>query len=301
MPCYKPLTGYRGDKGVSGKRRIVFSLGAASSPVPLVIPCGRCVGCRLEKSRQWAMRCLHENKLHDKSCFVTLTYKDACLPPGGTLVKRDLQLFMKRLRFVRNGGVRFYACGEYGEEEFRPHYHAILFGVDFPDMKYFKMSKSGDKLYISKELEDLWGLGQCLIGAVTFESAAYVARYVMKKVTGPRAASHYQVTDWNGEVHDRIPEFTVMSRRPGIGFEWYRKHGDDVYKHDSVMIRGKPVRPPRYYDLKQEVLDKLKWQLIERKRKREKKYGRHPENLPDRRRVREKYTLAQLASKRREL
>jgi len=250
MPCYKPVKAWYGEKLASGKRAIVFSSGQAQSCLSLALPCGTCVGCRLERARQWAMRCMHENRLSKVSCFVTLTYSNDYLPLGGTLVKRDLQLFMKRLRKLKGAGIRFYACGEYGEFNCRPHYHALLFNCEFDDKLRIGQNGRGEVYYHSKELRSVWPFGHNVIGDVTFDSAAYVARYVMKKINGARAAEHYAVVDGDGSVFDRLPEFTVMSRRPGIGTGWYEKYGAETYTHDSVVVNGREVRPPRFYDLK---------------------------------------------------
>jgi hypothetical protein len=190
MPCFCPLHA-RYVTGDDGKRHLKFSTALARSfqvgvsvrsNSSLMIPCGRCMGCKLERSRQWAVRCMHESSLHKDNCFITLTYEDRFLPPGGTLLKSDFQDFMKRLRFqnvakvpsglshnerdewlLRNG-IRFFQCGEYGELNHRPHYHAILFNFDFPDKKFYKMS--GDhRLFTSKMLDSLWDFkGICTIG-----------------------------------------------------------------------------------------------------------------------------------------
>ena len=158
----------------------------------LELPCGQCIGCRLERSRQWAMRCLHEASLYDRNAFITLTYDDSHLPPGGSLSYPDFQRFMKRLRRRIGSKVRFYAGGEYGEQgTIRPHFHACLFGYDFPDKVFFKRSASGDKLYTSKLLESLWPYGISSVGDVTFQSAAYIARYCVAKRTGDAAKSWY--------------------------------------------------------------------------------------------------------------
>lgn len=210
----------------------------------LFLSCGQCVGCRLERSRQWAVRCMHEASLYEDNCFVTLTYERSSV----SLRYRDFQLFMKRLRKVA-GRVRFYMCGEYGEAFGRPHFHVCLFGYDFPDRVYLSKTGSGFKLYRSALLESLWRFGFSSVGAVTFESAAYVARYVMKKVTGPGAARHYECVDvGSGEIVSRVPEFNKMSLRPGIGAAWLRKFQSDVYPHGAVVVNGHQARPPRYYD-----------------------------------------------------
>lgn len=303
MPCYSPLTAFYGEKGASGKRKITFQRANSFSGAPLRLPCGQCVGCRLEKSRQWAMRCLHEKKLHEHNAFVTLTYADEFLPVGGTLVKEDFQKFMKRLRFAKHPGIRFYACGEYGDESMRPHYHAILFNCEFNDLKLLKRTKRGDAYYISKELEELWPYGNNVVAAVTFETAAYVARYVMKKITGRglRNGEAYQVTDTDGIVHVRAPEFCLMSRRPGIGAGWYQKFGDHTMTLDSVVINEKEVRPPRYYDSLYERVDPARMAMLKARRRRMAIRLGRADQTPERRRVREGVAYAALQTKERSL
>lgn len=273
---------------------------ASRTGIGICVPCGQCVGCRLERSRQWAMRCLHEKRLHRDNVFITLTYANEFLPPGGTLVLRDLQLFMKRLRNLKGPGVRFYACGEYGDYNARPHYHALLFNCRFGDAKFFKENGRGEKLYTSQELRTLWPQGHNVLGEVTFESAAYVARYVMKKVTGKPSAGHYAVIDGNGEVFDRLPEFTVMSRRPGIGLGWFKKYGAETYAHDSCIVNGKEVRPPRYYDTKFEELDPEALERIKLVRRRKARLFLS-DNTPDRRHVKEVLLLKKLKTGKRNI
>lgn len=140
-------------------------------------------------------------------------------------------------------------CGEYGEEFGRPHFHACLFGADFADKLYLSRTGSGSKLYRSAELEKLWTHGFSSIGDVTFESAAYVARYVMKKVTGNLAKEHYNYVDEeSGEILRRVAEFNRMSLRPGIGANWLRKFEKDVYPEGKIVVNGMKANPPRYYD-----------------------------------------------------
>lgn len=302
MPCYGPLTGYySAEIGASGKRGITFDQRKAFSPTPIRIPCGQCVGCRLERSRQWAMRCLHEKRLHRHNCFVTLTYDNDHLPEGGTLVKRDLQLFMKRLRKGRGAGVRFYACGEYGDENARPHYHAILFNCDFSDRRLYARGRGGaNPVFTSAELAGYWGDGLSVVGEVTFDSAAYVARYVLKKMTGPMAEGHYDFLDGDGVLHSRLPEFTVMSRRPGIGAGWYDKYGRETYDHDSCIVNGREVRPPRFYDTRYQLTDAARFEYLKRRRRR-KAFLMREDNSSRRRRTKEVIALKLLSMKARSL
>lgn len=256
MACYFPLTAYRGRPTGPGKPSpVVFDFSKAHGPA-IKLPCGQCIGCRLERSRQWAVRLMHEAQLHEASSFLTLTYSDENLPADGSLNVKHFQDFMKRLRRRIGERLRFFHCGEYGERFARPHYHCILYGFDFPDKLLYKPSDAGD-LYTSGFLDSVWQHGHCIIGDVTFESAAYVARYVTKKVTGNKADGHYLIFDpETGEVPQKpdgsfshlTPEYVTMSRRPGIAAEWFKKFGRDVFPSDEVIVRGQSCRPPRYYD-----------------------------------------------------
>lgn len=240
MPCYFPWTAYRGPDG-----RIVFQ----DRGDPIQLPCGRCIGCRLERSRQWAVRIVHEMKMHDVSSFLTLTYDDHHLPDDLSLNKKHLQDFFKRLR-SRGIKFRYFACGEYGDDYSRPHYHVCLFGYNFVgDRKVCAKSGQFD-LYQSKFLDDVWSHGACRIGDLTFESAAYVSRYCVKVVNGDMAEAHYtRVSAETGEIYKLLPEFALMSSKPGIGRMWLEKYWRDVYQaSDSVISRGHEAKPPRYYD-----------------------------------------------------
>jgi len=234
MVCYHPVTGYRSPSG-----QIVTSRKAGYSDREVTRACGGCVGCRLEYSRRWAVRIAHEASLYDSNVFLTLTYRDEDLPENASLRKRDWQLFMKRLK-KRSGGrsIRFFHCGEYGETTHRPHYHAILFNYDFNDRKFLKQTETGHTIDTSAELDETWQLGDCYIGSVTFESAAYCARYVMKKLTGQRKS----------EYGCREPEYATQSRRPGVGKPWLTKWKTDIFPNDFVVINGQKQRVPTYYD-----------------------------------------------------
>lgn len=270
MPCYKPLTAYRGKTLTpSGKRSIVFNLNEGYKDLSLQLPCGQCIGCKLERSRQWAIRCVHEASLYQNNCFITLTYSDDKLPPHGSLRLEDFQKFMKRLRKSSESPIRFFHCGEYGEQTSRPHYHACLFNYDFAD-KYQFTQRREFPIFRSPLLEELWPHGQSEIGTLTFESAAYVARYITKKMTGPGSDIYYDLIDeTTGEVFSLKREYTTMSRRPGIGKGWLDKFKTDVYPDDFIILRGKKLKPPRFYDSQLSELEILK-QKLRRKRLGEK-------------------------------
>lgn len=281
MSCTRPLWGYR----ATGGAVIIVARGDrpprnSTTRVPMDIPCGKCIGCRMNYAREWGIRCLHEKKQWSENSYVTLTYNNEMLPPSGTLCLRDVQLFMKRLRIAKRrqalalgakavaprklrteervalvnaAKVRFFLGGEYGEDNKRPHYHALLFNCGFGDKLFFEYNKRGEPLFTSRELSDLWSvngepLGFCTIGDITFDSAVYCAKYALKKVNGDPAFEHYNVIDGDGcIIEERIPEFAVMSRRPGIGAGYADKYGSEIAAHDSVVIDGRTVKPPRYY------------------------------------------------------
>lgn len=302
MPCYHPLKGYRAKvPGPNGKRPVVFNRQDGFEDRPIEVSCGQCVGCRLERSRQWAIRCVHEATLHDKNSFITLTYGPKHLPAGGTLLPRDFTLFMKRLRKAVPSKIRFFHCGEYGDKEGRPHYHALIFGYDFPDKEIWRETKDGHKLYMSAELDALWNKGISVIGEVSFQSAAYTARYIMKKKTGPQAEDHYRRVDpETGEIYQLTPEYVTMSRRPGIGKGWTDEFSGDAYPSDFIVVDGKKQRPPRFYDKQLEEFDDELHRSIKRGRKAAARV--HAENnSPERLRVREKIQLAKLEKLEREL
>lgn len=261
MPCYSPLRGFRAKaKSESGKRAIVFNRADGFVDMPVEVPCGRCIGCRLEYARQWAIRCVHEASMHKENSFVTLTYSEEFVPYGYTLVKKDFQDFMKRLRWHTDKKIRFYACGEYGDD-LRPHYHACLFGYWPEDSKFLKLQENGHKLFTSKTLEGIWGKGFAPFGSVTFESAGYCARYICKKITGEKAKeSYWRLDEKTGVLHQVAAEFALMSRRGGIGKSWIDKYGLEVYAHDSVIVNGREVLPPKYYDeqLSEDELERVK-------------------------------------------
>jgi len=290
MPCYYPITAYRSLtlKTENGKDVITFDRKvAASGPwEKFTVPCSGCIGCRVGRSKQWALRCVHEASLFTHNCFVTLTFNDASISPSGTLVKKDFVNFMKRLRksfkgcecvkSIRSGEptfpVRFFHCGEYGSELARPHHHVCLFNFDFAD-KVLWSKRGGISLYRSKDLESLWkvdgrSLGYSTVGELTFESAAYVARYITKKVNGQMADEHYRrVDEETGEVVQLVPEYITMSLRPGLAGRWFEKYSGDVYPKDFCTLSGRKFKTPRFYDNIYESVEPCKMAAVKRKRR----------------------------------
>lgn len=272
--CTSPLEAARLESG-----QIKF--GAFSGEgIPLNLPCGQCMECRLERSRQWAVRCVHEQKMHDQNCFITLTYNDDNLPDNAQLHYPHFQSFMREMRRKLGKKIRFYMCGEYGEKFKRPHYHACIFGHDFTDRVIARKSGAGFYSYTSESLSALWKYGDSYVGDLTFESAAYTARYVTTKLLGEAAknAPVYVNSD-TGELFKRIPEFTKMSLKPGIGRFFYEKFKSDIFPHDRVVIRGVQCRPPRYYSKLYSKSNALEWEDISYKRSLKYKVT---DNAPDR-------------------
>lgn len=296
MACYHPLTAYRSRDGSV----IFYNRGDCDE---IQLSCGQCVGCRLERSRQWATRCVHESKSHEHNCFITLTYDDDHVPYDGGLHYKDFQLFFKRLRKrFPNNTIRFYMCGEYGENYGRPHFHACVFGLDFPDRVIHSRTGSDHFIYRSEILEKLWPFGFSSVADFSFETAAYVARYVMKKITGRKAVAHYEVLDvMTGEIISRNPEFCRMSLKPGIGATWFAKYGNsDVVVRDSVVINGVESTVPRYYDKLLKRSDPMKYDDIKTQRMLD-NYKFRADNSPQRLEAKETVVKARISQLKRSI
>lgn len=314
MSCFSPLKAYWRS---AARDAITFDINKSQTRIAFGLPCGRCIGCKMERARQWGLRCLHEAKMWPHNHYVTLTYNDEHMPPGGSVCLRDVQLFMKRLRKAKNSTkdnpVRFFLGAEYGEENRRPHYHALLFNVHFGDLQMHGRNARGEPLYTSRELSALWSadggksdMGFCTLGAVTFDSAVYCAKYAMKKLnisedSPPEARAAYEaryvVYDADGIVHERAREFAVMSRRPGIGAGYYDKYGDEVRAHDCVVVGGREVRPPRFYDMRSDSVDPDAFARVKRKRKRLAVLAKSDNTVE---RLRVKQRLAEIAAEKKE-
>lgn len=300
MVCYTPLRAYRRTSIKGSEIKFNVPASETSKYLKLDLACGQCIGCRIDRSRAWALRCVHEASLYYYNTFITLTYDDQHMPDNAGLRKKDFQNFMKELRRkyigkTRNDGkkmpeqiktIRFFQCGEYGEacrycgydrsncicSEYvpglgRPHHHAILFNFDFPD-KVLEAKKKDYCEYSSEILDKLWKKGLHSIGEVSFKSAAYCARYVTKKITGPKAKDHYQKVDYRtGAVYQVEPEYITMSRRPGIGYDWYQKYKSDCYPKDHLTTEGKYIKVPKYYDKQYEIEYPIKYEEIKEDRR----------------------------------
>lgn len=236
MACFHPITAWQPAEGG------VLVFYERNNHRELTIPCGRCKGCRLAKARSWAIRCVHESKMHAENHFSTVTYDDE--HHTRSLHYRDVQLWLKRLRKAR-GPFRYFICGEYGTRTQRPHYHALLFGLHLHDRKQYS-----ETLWTSEQLNRTWGKGNILSGQLTYQSAAYCAKYILKKQNGEHAKTHYTKIDVNtGEIYTIEPEMAHMSLNPGIGRTWFDKYWKQVYRgRDAVIIGGKTLPPPTFYN-----------------------------------------------------
>lgn len=326
MACFHPLQSYKllGKKTANGKDVYVFNQQAITgSYVAVPMRCGQCIGCRIDRSKDQALRCVHEASLWQNNAYITLTFNSQTLGDRNTLDRRDFQLFIKKLRKHHAGmeqnkdgksPIRYYQAGEYGtvcwqcgksikyhgkaKHKFqpslgRPHYHACLFNFDFED-KYYWCTRRGNRLYRSETLERLWSHkitkgakndykpediferagklyaknGFATIGEVNFRSAAYIARYVTKKIWGERAAGHYRVVNRStGEITRALPEYVAMSNRSAIGADWYHSGGSgDCYPKDFITHGGRKYRIPKYYDKLLEATQPGLARRIKRKR-----------------------------------
>lgn len=290
MSCYHPLEAWKKPgSGVTFKPQ--DSIG-----IRVQLPCGQCIGCRIDYARSWAARIVHESRFHETNCFITLTYDPEHLPESYSINKRHLQLFFKKLRKKLPNKIRYYAVGEYGDKSLRPHYHAIIFGEDFyNDRKLFSRGH-GYPLYCSALLDETWGMGHCTIGDLNVQTAYYTARYSTKKIKGKQASEHYKrVHPVTGEIFDVEPEFSLSSgggkNNGGIGTKHFQKYQDSIIAHDDVILDGYRTRTPRFYD---KLIDKVNPETL--RKVKEKRLARALEhrdnNTVERLAVREQVTKA---------
>lgn len=290
-----------------------------------MIPCGQCMECRLNRSREWANRLTLEKQMYpEEECwFVTLTYSDEYLPThttcnmetgekieGISLKVRDTQLFLKKLRdyyknHYQNVGIRYFLAGEYGSQTHRPHYHIIFFGLklDQSKLKFYKHNELGQSIWTHAELEKIWGKGFVTVGRVTWESAAYVARYCTKKMYGKEA--------WYYGAQGCIPEFTTCSRSPAIGIQYLKENMEKIYITDTIPICNKKtsqeVRPPKAFDKYMEKLNPEFMEGLKAERKRRAELlelaaeSRSDLPMPERRKNKEEALKIKVKSLKREL
>jgi len=275
MPCYKPIKAWKPLEGGA----ILFS--EKKNCREIAIKCGQCIGCRIAKREAWAIRCYAESKMHSVSHFATITYDDLHLPADQSLDYKHIQLFNRYIR-RKLGEFRFFVCGEYGDKTKRPHYHALWFGLDIPDLVKCNSVYSRHDIYESETINRLWGKGGVRIGSVTYESARYCAVYTTKKVSGDLAAQEYgRVNVETGETWQVQPEFARMSLKPGLGLEWLRLYWKDIFVSgaDGVPINGSVKPIPRYFmdkleDIDDDVLQEFKLKQLSKIKPEECSYER---------------------------
>jgi len=277
VACYSPLKGYRCPE----TNGLVFKKTRLNQE-KLEVACGQCLGCRTDRALMWAVRIVQESTLHRDhfgNCFVTLTYRDPSectreqlaqghhVPADYSLNKKHFQDFIKRLRRKFPQKIRFFHCGEYGDLTQRPHYHACLFNVDFTDSIVWK-NVEGVITYESETLQSLWPYGFATVGELNYETAAYTARYILKKITGHQALDHYLRNDEYGVAYWLQPEYVTMSLKPGIGAEFYDKYQNDIFPADLVPVPGKGIihKVPRYYQKILEARDPETLELVKQVR-----------------------------------
>ena len=308
MTCFYPNDAYVSGKRETGTNIIKFGLPQKPDQPTLSLPCGQCLGCRLAHSSTWAIRCMHEAQMHEQNSFITLTYNNENLPYDHSLTPSHFTKFLKRLRHHSRTSFRYFMCGEYGENPTtsirRPHYHAILFGLDFPDREIFTESE-GIITDTSDILQGIWGKGFTTVGNVDLDSCAYVARYSLKKINASQLSpekyhAHYQTTcPITGEIRQLHPEFANMSRGGktsnlgGIGKTWYDLYHSDIFPHDTTIYKGRNIKTPRYYENLLRSSDLPTFDEIKEKRKQQAQLHA-ANNTPARLRVRETITKRKL-------
>ena len=314
MTCYHPLQAW-----LEPGKQPRFKKPTRDRPLfdEIKLPCRQCIGCRIERQAEWCVRLMHEADLYLTSLFVTLTYDKENVPRDYGLHHRDWQLFMKKLRFhFKPLKIRFFMCGEYGSKGSRPHFHAILFGLDLDDMVVWKtrtrkpavydngiLVKPAQKYsyYTSETVSKIWGKGQVLIGYAGRETMNYVSGYMLKEqVLNPKTKQiikhegtadekvvtvpDYSITDpETGEVFERIAPYIRMSTNPGIGSDWFDKYHSDVFPSDFVINDGRKQKAPDYYMRKLEKINPdLAHQIKTNRREEIEKPEFKEENTPKR-------------------
>lgn len=271
MTCVSPMRAYRTKGGgISGNPLAAVIEGKAGE---LKLPCGACVGCRVDRADAWAIRCSHDAQMVEYStgsAFLTLTFDNEHLPASNSGDVTTGQGFMKSLRkLVAPAKIRFFLVMEYGEKHGRVHYHVLIFGFDFPDRVYSHTSKGGHREFTSELLSKAWPYGRATLGSVTFQSARYCASYAQKKVFGKKQEEAYlRAHPVTGALHQVEPEFCNMSTNPGLGKPWLDKFAADVYPDDFVVIGGRKKKPPRYYDEQYEKAHPAEFATIKWARKK---------------------------------
>ncbi len=282
MACFKPLKGYKDP--ISGG----LTFNKKGTAQTLEVACGQCLGCRVDHRIMWAIRIIHESYVHldnHGNSWATLTYREPwdCtdeqykkkqhIPADYSLRPSDVSKFIRALRKENSDHkIRYFYCGEYGEENERPHYHICLFNHSFNDQQLFK-DEEGLYTYTSPSLEKLWPYGFSTVAELNFETASYTAGYALKKITGKRAGDHYLRCDEHGEAYWLLPEYIRMStgrNKPcGLGADFYAQFKSDMFPSDETPVPGHGTvhLVPRYYENILEKDDPYTFELVKQLRK----------------------------------
>lgn len=300
MPCYLPLDAYHAPGGISFNHNDSFG-------IPIQLPCGRCIGCRLEKAKEWALRCYHENLMVEEnggqSIFVTLTYDNEHLPSDHGLRHLHFQKFIRKLRKSLARPVRYFMCGEYGqatpENNFiaRPHFHAIIFGYRPTDLKLVSI-RNETRNYTSESFAKYWPHGGHEIGYVSYKNAGYVARYTLKK---QKEFDNFIDPETGEILYEKVrAPYIRMSLKPGIGFTWYEKYKEDLWTNDiAITPDGRETPVPRYYRTLLQRQDPKRADTL--RRARVDKCRSNPDNSPERLAVKHQIKLKKAERLKREL
>ena len=315
MPCYSPIKAWeKRHPEDNGNYGITFTPAEAQLDSPIDIPCGGCIGCRLDKAADWSTRATNELRYHDDACFITLTYNDDHLPNDKSINRDDPRNFLRRLRRAYpDQKIRYFGCGEYGKNQQgeinpftgkpdigRPHYHYIIYGMNFDDRRL--INDDDIPQYESQQLEELWGKGFTSLGNADQKNIDYISQYTTKKINGNMAADHYKYLDpVTGEEINRQPEFISVSTQPGIGSQWFDDFEGDCLKGFITNGKGRVQKIPKYY--KRQMKERFCSENYETVKKNTMKHVKpdHPDNSPERLKAREevvKYRAARAARKR---
>ena len=254
MPCDFPIRAYETPEGLK------FKPPREHSGVWIPLPCRKCIGCGIDRKRDWSVRGIHEAQMHHESQFLTLTYDDQNVPDGHNLDFQHLTEFWREIRRDAPEAIRYMAAGEYGGQTSRPHFHAIAFGLAAPDRQVWGRNNRGEMLYTAESIQKYWPHGRVVVADVTYETCGYVAGYMLKdtRTMDKDKSRPYTVIDSKTGIEtERVKPKGRYSTRPGIGASWFEKYHGDCFPKGNVHIikngKAQTVPVPEYY-----------WRLLER-------------------------------------
>lgn len=303
MPCFKPTKAWQYlDPKMPDKP--IFHQPERHANKPIELPCGKCIGCRSDKALDWTVRMTHEASLYEYNQFVTLTYDEENIPHDFGLHHKHYQDWIRKLRkHYPEISLRYYMCGEYGEINSRPHFHAAIFNLNITDLEQYS-ERDGHKTFTSKKMTKIWGKGNVIMGeSLTPQSCAYIAGYMLKELKAIDQEHGFRITDLEtGQEFDRISPYQRMSNRPGIGRNWIEKYQTDTFPDDFIILDGKRFPVPDYYLRRLKDEDPKLYEEIKSDRVTKMESKQFAENsTPERLEVREKVKLASVKQKRKDL